>query len=121
VTVAVIVQLIPAARLAPLTVITLPPVTAIVPPHCGEVAVAVNAPAPGRVSVKPMPVRATLPSAVLSIVNVSVAVCPTPMVCGLAPNDLVRMGRGCTTKVSVAVMPVSATGPVADTVPVVLT
>ena len=37
-----------------------------------------------------------------------------------APKALVKMGLGMTTKVAVAVVPVSATGPVAETAVVVL-
>lgn len=115
------VQVVAAFTVAPLMVMTLPPVTVTVPPpHCGEVAVAVSAPAPDKVSIKPRPVRVIAPAAVLSMVKVNVAVWPTPMVCGFAPKDLVSVGRGWTTKVSVAVVPVRATGPVAETVVVVL-
>ena len=69
------VQVVAALTVAPLMVMTLPPVTVTVPPpHCGEVVVAVNAPAPGKVSIKPTTVRLTAPAAVLSMVKLRVAV-----------------------------------------------
>lgn len=97
----------------------MPPVTLIVPPHCGVDTVAVRPPAPGKVSIKPRPVLFTAPTAVLSIVKVSVLVCPTPIV--LSENALVSTGRGRTTRVSVAVVPVREIGVVAVTALVVFT
>ena len=87
-------QVAPAASDPPVNVIDrlLDDVTRLLVPLQAEVVASSTLRPSGRISVKEMPVWATLPLAVLLMVNVNVDVDPSLM--GSGANDLVMVGDG---------------------------